>query len=170
MPLIISCSVVLIVFAAVFGFFYFTPQPAARLGENVSISYALVLDDGSVYETNFNTTPVTFTLGEADVLPGFTEAVEGMSVGQIRSVTFPASANVFGEYNASLVHTVDRSNFAQTNFTVGQTYYVVNHLTGAMSRIQILNVTNDTVTWDANSPLAGKDITFVIRLDAIANP
>lgn len=169
-PLVISVALIAIVLVATAGFLALYHPAVAKIGDNVSVYYTITLNDGSIYQTNFNSTlPLTFTLGDPGVIPGFTEAVEGMSVGQVKTVKIPA-AKAFGEYNSSLIHTVEKSNFAQTNFSVGQSYYVVNHQTGAMSEIKILNVTNDTVTWDANSPLAGKDLTCVIKLDAVGNP
>ena len=168
-PLLLSVVLIVIVLVAAIGFLTMSQQQVVKVGDNVSISYTLLLDDGSMYESNFNTSPVSFVVGSDQVLPELSGAVEGMSVGQIKSVKIPAG-EAYGEYNSSLIHTVDKSNFAQTNFTVGETYYVVNHQTGAMSMIKILNVTNETVTWDENNPLAGKELTFVVKLDSIQNP
>jgi FKBP-type peptidyl-prolyl cis-trans isomerase 2 len=36
--------------------------------------------------------------------------------------------------------------------------------------VKILNVTPETVTWDANDPLAGLDLKYTIKLVGISRP
>jgi peptidylprolyl isomerase len=144
----------------------FSPVVAQK-GDLVSVYYTLALDSGTVVYSNMNGTPWAFTLGTTDILPGFQEAVEGMAVNQVRTVKIP-SDKAYGPYRNDLVVTVDRAGFpADTDLTVGA-YYTIGRVTdGAEMRVKILNVTRSTVTWDENHELAGKDITFTIKLDAI---
>jgi peptidylprolyl isomerase len=144
----------------------FSPVVAQK-GDSVSVYYILALDSGTVVYSNMNGTPWVFTLGTTDILPGFQETVEGMAVNQVRTVKIP-SDKAYGPYRNDLVVTIDRAAFpADTDLTVGA-YYTIGRVTdGAEMRVKILNVTRSTVTWDENHELAGKDITFTIRLGAI---
>ena len=147
------------------------PGPVATAGDTVSVYYTGMFENGTVFDSNADKTdPLVFTLGNSSVIPGFEEAVTGMTVNQTKTVTVPA-AKAYGEYNASLVRTVNRTGpIANTTFTAGQAYSIRDRTTNAYSVVRILNVTPATVTWDANSPLAGLNFTFTIRLAGISRP
>ena len=49
----------------------------------------------------------------------------------------------------------------------GQYYSIRRTTDGAVSMIKIINVTTTTVTWDENHELAGKNLTFTLRLVSI---
>src|SRR2546429_7542257 len=50
-------------------------------GKVVSLEYTLTLDDTSVVESNVGKTPLTYTQGSHQVIPGLEKALEGMAVG-----------------------------------------------------------------------------------------
>jgi peptidylprolyl isomerase len=147
-----------------------SPQVASK-GDTVSVYYTGTFENGTVLDSNMNTTsPVTFTLGNSSVIQGFEEAVTGMSVNQQKTVTIPAG-QAYGEYNASLIRTVNRTGpIANTTFVEGQYYSIRDRTTNAVSVVKVLNVNPDTVTWDGNDPLAGQNFTFTIKLVGIARP
>ena len=63
----------------------------AQSGDTVQVDYTLKLADGSVYQTNVGSTPFQFTLGTGQVIAGFDAAVNGMAVGQTKTVKIPAA-------------------------------------------------------------------------------
>lgn len=143
----------------------------AEKGDTVAIFYTGMFENGTVFDTNMNgTTPVRFTLGSGLVIDGIEEAVTGMSPGQQKTVIIPAE-KAYGAYNASLIHTVNRTGpIANTTFVEGQYVSIHDRTTNLNSTVKILNVTSSTVTWDANNPLAGINFTFTIKLDGISRP
>jgi peptidylprolyl isomerase len=145
--------------------------PVAKPGDNVSVYYTAKFENGTSFDSNMDQPgPLAFTLGNSSIIPGFEEAVTGMAVNQEKTVTIPA-AKAYGEYNASLVRTVNRTGpIANTSFTVGEVFSIHDRTTGAYSAVRILKVTPTTVTWDANSPLAGLNFTFTIKLAGISRP
>jgi len=68
-------------------------QPSlAREGFTVQVDYTLKLADGSVYQTTVGTGQhFSFTLGMGQVIAGFDAAVDGMNVGETKTVTIPAA-------------------------------------------------------------------------------
>ena len=143
----------------------------AEIGDIVAVYYTGLFENGTVFDSNMNaTTPVVFALGNSSVIQGFNEAVTGMSVNQEKTVFIPAD-KAYGEYNASLIRTVNRTGpIANTTFTEGQFYSIHDRKTNSISVVRILNVTPTTVTWDANDPLAGQNFTFTIKLVQISRP
>ena len=91
------------------------PPVVAAVGDTVNVTYTLMFDNKTVYQTNVNTSPFTFTVGSGQVLPGFDAAVRGMKVNEEKTVTIPADQAYV--YNPALVQIVPKSLF-QTNQTI----------------------------------------------------
>lgn len=163
---ILAATVIVIV--AIIIITLFNPF-VAKTGDTVEVYYTGTLDNGTVFDTNENAAPLTFTLGKAMVIPGFEEAVAGMSVNEVKTVRI-ASEKAYGSYNTSLIHVVNRSVFpANVTPVAGQYYAIKSMVDGTVNYVKIINVTSSTVTIDENHELAGQNLTFSIRLAGI-NP
>ena len=65
--------------------------PTAMGGDTVNVDYTLKLANGTVYQTTVGTgSPFSFELGVGQVIPGFDAAVNGMAVGQTKTVKIAA--------------------------------------------------------------------------------
>lgn len=158
--------VIVMVVAAAIAFYFLNPF-VAHTGDTVAIYYTGSLDDGTVFDTNLNETPLVFTLGQANVIAGLQEAVTGMAPNTTKTVRIP-SVKAYGPYDDTLVHTVNRSSFEIENPVVGERYSVRRLADNAVAYIRLINMTNDTYTLDENHDLAGKDLTFTVTLVEIA--
>jgi len=159
--------VIAVILVAIGGYFVFANRTVAKAGDTVGVFYTGKLDNGTVFDSNVNQTPLEFTLGSGQMIQGFDEAVTGMAIGDEKTVTLPVE-KAYGPYNPDLVLTVNRSgNFTIANPIVGEHLSVTNPSTGAMSTVKIINVTPSTVTVDANFDLAGQNLTFTIKLATI---
>jgi peptidylprolyl isomerase len=155
-----------IILVALLGFAMFNPF-VAKAGDTVNVFYTGTLDDGTVFDINVNATPLAFTVGKGMVVPGFEEAVVGMAVNDVKTVRIP-SEKAYGSYNNSLIHVMNRSAFPANVTPVAGQYYAIKSITdGTVSYIKIINVTQSTITLDGNHELAGKNLTFSIRLAGI---
>lgn len=168
--LYISIAVALIIVAASAAVFVLlNPQETlkAEKGDTVTVYYTGTLDNGTVFDTNVNGTPLEFTIGNSSIIPGFEEAVTGMSETEVKTVTLPP-AKAYGNYNPGLVQTVNRTGpLENVTLVAGQTYIIHYKTTDIYSKVTIVNVTPTTVTIDSNNPLAGQNLTFTIKLDKI---
>jgi FKBP-type peptidyl-prolyl cis-trans isomerase 2 len=154
--------------AAIAIVLFFLLNPAgAKAGDTVSVIYIGTLDNGTVFDSNVNKTPLSFTLGSHTVIPGFEDAVTGMSRDQVKTVHIPAD-KAYGQYQSDLVRTVNRSLFGpEVTPETGMYYTFSNPADGSTSIVKVTNVTRDTVTIDQNHMLAGQNLTFMIRLIGI---
>ena len=57
----------------------------AKQGDRVSVDYTLTVD-GKVIDTSIGRGLFSFTLGAGEVIPGFDDAVTGMSIGETKTV------------------------------------------------------------------------------------
>lgn len=139
---------------------------AAKAGDTVQVHYTGKLDDGSVFDSSAGRDPLEFTVGAGQVIPGFEQAVEGMAVGQTKTVTIPA-AEAYGERVAEAVLQVPREQLPpDLEPEVGQ-QLVMQSRDGRQIPIVVVEVTEDSITIDANHPLAGRDLTFEIELVSV---
>ena len=135
----------------------------AKYGDTVKVYYTGKLEDGTVFDSNFDRNPLEFTLGEGQIIPGFEKAVVGMHPGESKTVKVP-SDQAFGPHQKELILTVDREQIPpDLKPQVGQQLQVAR-ADGRTIRVKVIEVSESSVTFDANHPLAGKDLIFDIQL------
>lgn len=139
---------------------------AAKKGDNVKIHYKGTLQDGSVFDSSEGREPLGFTLGSGQVIPGFDEAVMGMSEGEAKNVTIPVD-KAYGPRNDELVMPVPLSQVpADLKPEVGQQLQMGGP-DGQPVMVKIIDITDEHIMLDANPPLAGEDLIFDLELVAI---
>ena len=132
-------------------------------GDTVKVHYTGKLDDGTVFDTSRDRETLEFTLGEGQLIPGFEDAVVGMSPGESRTVTIPQE-QAYGSYQEEAVMNVPREQFpGNLNPEIGQQLQIQQE-NGQVFLVRITDVAESAVTLDANHPLAGQDLTFDIQL------
>jgi len=135
----------------------------ARYGDTVRVHYTGRLADGTVFDTSLGQEPMEFTLGAGQVIPGFEEAVVGMNPGESKTVEVPAE-QAYGPHREELVLEIDRRQVPPNlELEVGQ-QLVLRQAPDRLIRVTVADLSETTVTLDANHPLAGKDLTFEIQL------
>jgi len=138
-----------------------------KQGDTVTIHYTGTLEDGTVFDSSEGREPLSFTVGNGQVIPGFEEAVIGMTKDEKKNVTIPVE-KAYGPRNEEMVIEVPRNQVpSDINPEVGQKL----QMQGPDNQIVVVEVTGMTdelVTLDANPPLAGKDLIFDIELVTIS--
>jgi len=138
----------------------------AKNGDVVQVDYTGTLENGTVFDTSVGGEPLEFTLGEGKMIPKFEEAVLGMKIGESKTFTIPAD-EAYGQYRDDMVRVINREELTNIpNPEVGQQLYG-SQTDGTTITGTITNVTDTTVTVDFNPPLAGKNLTFEIKLVSI---
>ena len=132
-----------------------------ELGTKVTLHFALVLEDGDVIDSNFETAPATFTVGDGNLLPGFESTLIGLENGDEREFTIPPE-EAFGQHNPQNVQRVDRSNFDQQELEVGAMFSFQNG-DGELPGV-IIEFEDEEILVDFNHPLAGKNIIFQVKI------
>jgi len=135
----------------------------AKDGDRVKVHYTGKLEDGTVFDSSVDREPLEFTLGQGEVIPGFEEAVVGMEPEESRSATLPPD-KAYGPHNPEMVVTVNKEQFPENlNPEVGQQLQM-RQAEGRTIVVAVTDVSESSVTLDANHPLAGKELTFDIQL------
>ncbi|MDD4924430.1 MAG: peptidylprolyl isomerase [Dehalococcoidales bacterium] len=135
----------------------------ANNGSMVKVHYTGTLGDGSVFDSSLQREPLEFKLGCGQVIPGFEEAVLSMNAGETKTVTIPAD-QAYGQRHEELVLVVEIEKIpAELNPKVGDKLQM-RQPNGAPVAVVVTEMTEKTITLDANHALAGKDLTFELTL------
>ena len=135
----------------------------AKNGDTVTVHYTGKLEDGTVFDSSVNRDPVRFTLGEGLLIPGFEQAVLGMSPGESKTAEVSAD-QAYGLHREEMVVEIDRQEFPpHFQPEVGQQLSIPQSDDRTI-RLIVTAVSEQKVTLDANHPLAGRDLTFDIQL------
>ncbi|MFC1972305.1 peptidylprolyl isomerase [Chloroflexota bacterium] len=140
------------------------PTVVAKDGDTVKVHYTGTLKDGTVFDSSLARQPLEFTLGANQVIVGFEKVVTGMKVGESRTVTIPTD-EAYGQRRDDLIMVVDRGKLPQgLDLQVGRQLRGTNADGTSATTATIIKVDEQTITVDANHILAGKDLTFEIKL------
>jgi FKBP-type peptidyl-prolyl cis-trans isomerase SlpA len=134
-------------------------------GMSVTLHFSLVLEDGHIIDSNFESEPATFSVGDGNLLPGFESTLMGLVNGDEREFTVPPE-QAFGQHNPQNVQAVERGNFDQEELELGAMFSFQNG-DGELPGV-IVDVDDNEVMIDFNHPLAGKNIIFQVKIIDIA--
>lgn len=135
----------------------------AKKGDKVKVHYTGRLDDGTVFDSSANSDPLEFTIGSGAIIPGFEQAVIGMTQGESKTEKI-LTEDAYGPYMSEMVLTVDRQQIpADIEPEIGQQLQL-QHPSGGIIPVVITEIAQETITLDANHPLAGENLTFDIQL------
>ena len=135
----------------------------AKQGDEVQVHYTGKLEDGTVFDTSEDGEPLSFTVGENRVIPGFEEAVTGMEPGEEKTAEVEPE-QAYGEHREDMVMEMERDQIPdEVDPEVGQQLQLRLE-NGQTVPVLITALGEDTVTIDANHPLAGRKLIFSIEL------
>ncbi len=163
----------------------------AKTGDKVTVHYTGRLEDGSVFDSSEGAAeqphehdcccgskksdgdgyggdkqgaePLEFVIGAGQLIPKFEAAVIGLKRGESVTVVIPAD-EAYGQRAEEMVAVIERSEIpADINPEPGHQMEVILE-DGSPFPVLVTEVTESTITLDGNHPLAGRDLTFSIRL------
>lgn len=135
----------------------------AKAGDAVKVHYTGKLADGDIFSTSTQGDPLQFIVGQGETIPGFEQAVEGMQVGDSKRIEI-SPEQAYGPYLDDLVIQVDCKELPpDLDPKVGDRLQIQQE-DGRAIPVNVIELSDEVVTLDANHPLAGKDLKFEIEL------
>jgi peptidylprolyl isomerase len=140
---------------------------AVKQGDTVKVHYTGSLADGEVFDSSRGHDPLSFTVGSGQVIPGFSDAVVGMEVGEKKDVQIPVE-RAYGERNEEMVIVAPVEQIPPgLDPEIGQ-LLEVGGTGGEILKVRVVDLDDKNITLDANPPLAGQDLNFSIELVGVA--
>ncbi len=135
----------------------------AVVGDTVRFHFTGKLADGTQFETTTDRGPLDVQLGQGQLLPAIEDALVGMTAGEKKSLDV-APTDAFGERRDDLIHIVGRDQIpSEVELTVGRRLTASN-ANGEQIDLLVVAMDGDSVTLDANHPLAGMDLVFELEM------
>jgi peptidylprolyl isomerase len=134
-----------------------------KSGDTVQVHYTGKLDDGTQFDSSVEREPLQFAVGEGQVIAGFDKAVEGMAVGEKKSVRISAE-EAYGQRHEQLVQDVPKSALPDDLEPVVGMQLQAPEPGGQVMRLVVVAVAEDSITVDGNHPLAGEALNFDVEL------
>jgi FKBP-type peptidyl-prolyl cis-trans isomerase 2 len=148
----------LLIFTSLFIFVIFlgctsSSEQTVKTGDVINIAYNLTLENGTLIDDSIN---YTFQVGSPSIIRGFNYGVIGMELNE-KKVFSIEPQDAYGEYNQSKVKTTISNN---STLKIGDV--IISMLTKEKGIVTFVNSTH--VTADFNVPLAGKTLTFEVKV------
>ncbi len=134
-------------------------------GDNVSVHYTGKLEDGSVFDTSLaeGREPLTVTLGQGQLIPGFENGLIDMTIGEMKTIEIEPE-NAYGDINPQLVSEVLLTQVPE-GVKAGDMLQGQNQF-GPVN-VVVKEIKEETVVLDMNHPLAGKKLIFDLEVVSV---
>jgi FKBP-type peptidyl-prolyl cis-trans isomerase SlpA len=136
-------------------------------GSFLTLHYRLRDGDGVAFIDTFATPPATLSLGSGELAPAMEARLLGLAEGSEQSFAL-AAGEAFGDRDPALVHRVSRAVLdaegdADGDYRVGDV--VRFPAPGGQTIAGVVRaVEGDALVFDFNHPLAGRAVTFDVKL------
>ena len=134
-----------------------------KVGDKVKLHYKGTFEDGEEFDSSLGKKPLSFTVGNGEVIRGLDEALVGMEIAQKKKIHIP-SDKAYGSFQKELIVSIKRETIpSDITLKVGEQLQIPNQ-EGIPIIVTIKEITEDAVLLDANHPLAGKNLIFEIEI------
>ena len=140
-----------------------------KQGDKVKFDYTGKLEDGTVFDTSSHkdhSHPLEFEVGTKQVIPGFEAAVIGMKVGEEKTFEIKPEEG-YGMINPELVKKIPKTQIPDSDKVKKGMTLAVALPDGQQMPVSVVDVDEENVSLDMNHPLAGKLLTFDIKVISI---
>lgn len=136
-------------------------------GKRVKAHYQGTFNDGTQFDSSYDRgEPIEFICGTGMMIAGFDKAVVDMEVGQIVNIhLMPEEA--YGQPDPNAILNIQISDLpGSEELQVGQQVYLSNQM-GQSFPVKVTAKDSETITFDANHEMAGKELNFKIELVSV---
>lgn len=143
-------------------------MPAMIISDNkvVLIDYTLRIDSGEVVDSSEGQEPLAYLHGVGQIVPGLERALSGLTVGDVKDVVVEP-ADGYGDRDPDGVFGIPKTAFPDTaQLEVGASF-VGEDEEGNSLPVRVVALDGDSVTVDANHPLAGERLSFHVTIKEI---
>ena len=128
------------------------------------VHYTGTFNDGTKFDSSYDRgEPLEFVCGAGMMIKGFDEAVKNMNIGEIVDVhLMPEEA--YGMPDPANIITVAFEDMpGSENLEIGNQVYLTTPY-GLQFPVKVVDKDKETITFDANHEMAGKELNFEIEL------
>lgn len=135
------------------------------IGDNsqVTMHFALKLEDGNEVDNIFGGKPATFVIGDGNLLPGFEAPLHGLKSGDHQTFTIPPGQS-FGHPDPVNIQKLERKHFPESEGLSAGLIMTFADAAGNEVPGTVRSFDDDWVTVDFNHPLSGRTLLFEVHI------
>jgi FKBP-type peptidyl-prolyl cis-trans isomerase 2 len=132
----------------------------------VKVHYTGRLEDGTIFDTSIaeGREPLEVELGLGQLIKGFEAGLIDMSEGEKKTIEISVE-DAYGDPRPEFINEIPKANVPE-GIQVGESLQGMGPQ-GPVN-VQVIAVNEETVTLDANHPLAGKNLIFDLEVVSIS--
>jgi FKBP-type peptidyl-prolyl cis-trans isomerase SlpA len=139
-------------------------------GSFLTLHYRLRSSDGDAFVDTFATAPATLSLGTGELAPAMEARLIGLAAGSEESFAL-APGEAFGQADPALVRRVSRAELdgegdGDGDYQVGDVVRFPGPEGQTIAAV-LRTIDGDSLVFDFNHPLAGRPLTFDVKLIAV---
>ena len=134
----------------------------------IKIHYHGILTDGTTFDSSAGRSPLEFTVGSGSVIKGFDDGVQGMTVGEKKTIEIPF-LEAYGPEDPSMIIEFPIERLPEDLKPEIGMQLNMNNAEGQQFAVTITDITDENIILNANHPLAGKDLIFDLELVEIVD-
>jgi peptidylprolyl isomerase len=131
-------------------------------GDRVKVHYTEKLENGRVLDTSKGDLPLEIKVGN-NIVPLFEQAIKGMKTGDTKKIKVPP-AKAYGPRLEERILEVPKNSLPENISPMIGCKVELKKQSGDTIDARITSIKENTVTLDANHPLAGIPIVFEIQI------
>ncbi len=132
----------------------------------VNIDYRLTSPEGELIDSSEGEAPLAYLHGHGQIVPGLERALLGKTAGDHLEVEL-APADGYGEREAEKVIEISKEALPEGVSPEVGMELLADGPDGELLPVWVTNVAADTVTLDANHPLAGQTLCFAVTVRGV---
>jgi FKBP-type peptidyl-prolyl cis-trans isomerase 2 len=136
---------------------------AVQSGDTIKVHYHGRLSDGTTFDSSAGRSPLEFTVGSGQVIKGFDDGVQGMVVGDKKTIEIPF-IHAYGPEDPSMIVEFPVERLPEDLKPEIGMQLNMNNAEGQQFPVVITEITDENIILNANHPLAGKDLIFDLEL------
>lgn len=131
-------------------------------GDTVKVNYTGKFEDGSVFDSSMveGRQPLTVTLGQGQLIPGFERGLIDMSIGESKTIEIEPT-DAYGDVNEDMCQEVEKTMLPEDIYEG-----MMLQASGPQGvfNVVVKEIKETTAILDANHPLAGKKLFFDLEV------
>jgi FKBP-type peptidyl-prolyl cis-trans isomerase 2 len=131
-------------------------------GKQVSIELILTTEDGTEFSSNVGKEPIVYRHNNNEMPPALEKELLGMKVEEHKKVTLPPE-DTFGPVQPEAFVEIDLERLPEEARTAG-TNLMIDGPDGNPRSVRVHEIKGDKAVIDFNHPLAGKTLTFDVKI------
>ncbi len=134
-----------------------------KTGDKVRVHYSGRLLDGTMFDSSEGREPLEFTVGAGQMIKGFDAGVQGMRVGDRKTIQIPPE-EAYGHRDEEAIIEFPAENVPSDMKLDPGMQLTLRNQYGQPVPVVVLEVKQDVIIMDANHMLAGQELVFDVEL------